>query len=135
MLERSTINGKAFVVEERMDRRVTWAIHEMERRMAEPLRISDLAVGVNLSVSRFTLIFRASTGRSPAQHLRQLRLERARVLLETTFLSVKEVRALVGMNDASHFTRDFARAYGASPRMWRERVPRPPPASTSALVC
>jgi len=94
-----------------------------------------LAVGVNLSVSRFTLVFRASTGQSPAQYLRQLRLERARVLLETTFLSVKEVRALVGINDASHFTRDFARAYGASPRVWRERVSRPPPVASSALVC
>jgi transcriptional regulator GlxA family with amidase domain len=134
MLERSTMNGKAFVIVSAMDRRVTWAIQQMERRMAEPLRIADLAVGVNLSVSRFTLIFRDSTGRSPAQHLRHLRLERARLLLETTFLSVKEVRALVGINDASHFTRDFGRAYGASPRMWRERVSRPPPAS-SALVC
>jgi transcriptional regulator GlxA family with amidase domain len=118
-----------------MDRRVAWAIHEMERRMAESLRVADLAVGVNLSVSQFTVIFRASTGRSPAQHLRRLRLERARVLLETTFLSIKEVRASVGINDASHFTRDFAKAYGESPRMWRQRVPRPPPAAESALVC
>ena len=135
MLERSTINGKPFVVSGGMDRRVAWAILEMERRIAEPLRVADLAVGVNLSVSRFTLVFRASTGRSPAQHLRRLRLERARMLLETTFLSVKEVRALVGINDGSHFTRDFAQAYGASPRVWRQRIPRPPPVPGSALVC
>jgi len=103
--------------------------------MGEPLRVVDLAVGVNLSVSRFTLIFHATMGRSPAQHLRHLRLERARVLLETTFLSIKEVRASVGINDPSHFTRDFAEAYGASPRMWRQRVPRPPPAAEAARVC
>jgi AraC family transcriptional regulator, carnitine catabolism transcriptional activator len=118
-----------------MDRRVAWAIYEMERRMSEPLRVVDLAVGVNLSVSRFTLIFRATIGQSPAQYLRRLRLERARVLLETTFLSIKEVRASVGISDASHFTRDFAQAYGQSPRMWRQRVPRPPPAADSARVC
>jgi transcriptional regulator GlxA family with amidase domain len=117
-----------------MDRRVAWAIHEMERRMSDPLRVADLAVGVNLSVSQFTAIFRASTRRSPAQYLRCLRLERARLLLETTFLTIKEVRAAVGINDASHFTRDFAKAYGESPRMWRQRVPRPPPAAESARV-
>ena len=118
-----------------MDRRVAWAIYEMERRITEPIRVSDLAVGVNLSVSQFTVIFRARTGRSPAQHLRRLRLERARVLLETTFLTIKEVRAAVGINDASHFTRDFAKAYGESPRTWRQRVPRPPPAAEPARVC
>ena len=133
MLERSTTNGKRFVVLRGMDRRVAWAIQEMERRIAEPLRVVDLAAGVNLSLSRFTLIFRAATGHSPAQYLRLVRLDRARLLLDTTFLSVKEVRALVGINDASHFTRDFARAYGASPRVWRERSSRPPPLSESAL--
>jgi len=135
MLERSTINGKDFVVHTGMDRRVTWAIHEMERRITEPLRVADLAVGVNLSASQFTVIFRVHTGDSPAQHLRRLRLERARVLLETTFLSVKEVRALVGINDASHFTRDFAKTYGVSPRAWRQRTPRLAPVTDAALVC
>jgi AraC family transcriptional regulator len=118
-----------------MDRRAAWAIQEMERRIGEPLRVADLAAGVNLSMSRFTLIFRAATGHSPAHYLRRLRLERARLLLDTTFLSVKEVRALVGFNDASHFTRDFARAFGASPRAWRQRISRPPPLPESTLVC
>lgn len=49
------------------------------------------------------------------RHLQAMRLGRARLLLERTFLSVKEVRVLVGIDDPSHFARDFQRAFGMSP--------------------
>ena len=110
-----------------VDRRIAWAIEQMQRRMGESLSVTDLARGVNLSRSRFAHLFRQQTGQSPARYLRDFRLDRARLLLETTFLSVKEVMAAVGFNDPSHFSRDFHDAFGASPREWRRRVQRPPP--------
>ncbi|HEX9919470.1 MAG TPA: helix-turn-helix domain-containing protein, partial [Pyrinomonadaceae bacterium] len=69
----------------------------------------------------FCHLFKAETGSSPARYLKALRLERARELLETTFLSVKEIRALVGFNDDSHFARDFRATYGLTPQQYRER--------------
>ena len=101
------------------DPRVIWVIAEMHRRMGEELTLDDLARHVNLSRSRFAHVFRQQTGRAPGRYLRDLRLARARVLLETTFLSIKEVMAAVGFNDPSHFSRDFQHAFGASPRAWR----------------
>ena len=50
-----------------------------------------------------------------------LRLERAKHLLDTSFLSVKEITHSVGLNDESHFVRDFKKAYGASPTLYRMR--------------
>ena len=110
-----------------VDPRIVWAIEEMQRRMADDLSLDELARTVNLSRSRFAHLFRQQTGSSPGKQLREFRLDRARVLLETTFLSVKEVMAAVGLNDPSHFSRDFQRAFGASPREWRKRIARPPP--------
>jgi hypothetical protein len=43
----------------------------------------------------------------------------ATALLERTFLTIKEVRAVIGCNDASHFARDFRRFHGMPPREWR----------------
>jgi transcriptional regulator GlxA family with amidase domain len=43
------------------------------------------------------------------------RLERARVLIETTFFTIKEMMVKVGFNDPSHFTRYFSRHHGISP--------------------
>ena len=48
-------------------------------------------------------------------------MERARLLLERTFLSVKEVMTFVGVNDPSHFSRDFRRRHGVAPTSFRQR--------------
>ena len=93
----------------------------MQRHLAEPMAVTALAGRINLSPSRFRALFTAQTGVGPAQYLQWLRLRRARLLLERTFLSVKEVMGLVGYNDPSHFARDFRRLHGASPTAFRGR--------------
>jgi transcriptional regulator GlxA family with amidase domain len=129
VLERSRKYGKKLVITFGMtlDPRIAWAIAEMQRRMGECINVGDLARHVNLSRSRFSHLFREHTGVSPGRYLRDFRLDRARLLLETTFLSIKEVMAAVGFNDPSHFSRDFQQAFGTSPREWRKRVGRPAP--------
>ena len=42
-------------------------------------------------------------------------MQAAKELLETTFLSVKEIVALAGFNDESHFVRNFKKLYGVTP--------------------
>jgi AraC family transcriptional regulator of arabinose operon len=102
-----------------MDERVEWAVRDIARRLDSPLTVRDLAAAVNLTPSRFTYLFRRDVGMSPARFVRSARLEHARILLETTFLTVKEVMAAVGIHDASHFARDFRRHHGLPPRAWR----------------
>jgi AraC family transcriptional regulator of arabinose operon len=102
-----------------IDRRITWAVEHMQQHLGDPLLVPDLAARVNLSPSRFRDLFSAQTGLAPAQYLRRLRLRRARLLVERTFLTVKEVMALVGYNDPSHFSRDFRRYHGISPTALR----------------
>ena len=55
----------------------------------------------------------------PIRYLRLLRMERAKNLLESSFLSVKEIAFQVGLNDESHFVRDFKTTYGYSPALYR----------------
>ena len=55
----------------------------------------------------------------PIRYLRLLRMERAKELLESSFLSVKEIAHQVGLNDESHFVRDFKATYGFSPALYR----------------
>lgn len=104
------------------DPRICWAVVEIGRRMADPLSVGELARAVNLSESRFAILFRQQIGMPPGCYIRRRRLERARLLLESTYLSVKDVMALVGFNDPSHFSRDFQQAFGASPRAWRKHA-------------
>jgi len=112
-----------------VDPRITWAVHEMHRRLGHPLPIRTLAAHLNLSSSRFRQLFVAQTGAAPGRYLQRLRLRRARLLIERTFLSIKEVMALVGYNDPSHFSRDFRRHHGMPPSSLRgtgAATPLPP---------
>lgn len=104
-----------------MDMRVRQALQLMSRDLCRSLRLNDVARTVNLSTPRLRYLCRAETGMTPAQHLKGMRMQEARRLLETTFLSVKQVSAGVGIGDVSHFVRDFKKAYGLTPTQYRER--------------
>jgi transcriptional regulator GlxA family with amidase domain len=104
-----------------IDPRITWAVKQMQRRLHEPIGMAELAGSVNLSPSRFRHLFRAQAGVGPLEFLRALRMRRARLLIERTFLAVKEVMSLVGYNDPSHFSRDFRRVHGTSATELRAR--------------
>jgi transcriptional regulator GlxA family with amidase domain len=102
-----------------MDRRVQRVIVFMEAYLDQPLSVNDLAKSVNLSTWRLCHIFKTETHRPPLQYLRTLRMQHAKRLLETTFLSVKQIMTEVGVRDASHFVRDFKTTYGLSPTKYR----------------
>ena len=104
-----------------MDPRVTLVIGMMEHTGGHARSVSDLAAQVHLSPSRLAVLFRRDVGMPPARYRRALRMERARQLLERTFLTVEEVMAFVGVNDPGHFTRDFSRHHGIAPTRLRQR--------------
>lgn len=105
-----------------MDQRVERAIDLITLDLRRELEISTIAQSVNLSPSRLRHLFKAETGVTPEQYLRSRRMQQAKVLLETTFLRVKEIRDQVGISDRSCFGRGFKRAYGVSPAEHRARL-------------
>jgi AraC family transcriptional regulator of arabinose operon len=105
-----------------MDARVVVAMNEMQQRLADPLTVTALAAAVRLSPSRFAHLFSAETGVAPMRYLQRMRMDRARLLLERTALSIREVMAQVGYRDASHFARDFRRHHELGPGEWRREV-------------
>ena len=104
-----------------MDKRVEKIIQMMREDVRGELSLTEFAQSVNLSVWRLCHIFKADVGMPPIRYLRLLRMERAKVLLESSFLSVKEIAFQVGLNDESHFVRDFKSTYGYSPALYRSR--------------
>lgn len=107
-----------------MDHRVEKVIALMEKYLHQGFSASRLAQFVNVSPSRLHQLFKEETGMPPAKYLHRLRMERAKELLENSYLSVKEVMARVGVADESHFVRDFKKSYGCTPAKYRERFHR-----------
>ena len=105
-----------------MDQRVEHVIFFIRKNYHRKLTLAEMAATVNLSRFRLSHIFKVDTGTSPERFLAKVRLERAKHLLETEFLTVKEVMTQVGMADASYFTRRFKAAYGVTPAKCRTSV-------------
>lgn len=95
----------------------TW----FEKRLAERYRLDTLADAFNLSSRTLLRKFRAETGRSPLELLHDLRVERAKLLLETTVLSVAQVASEVGYIDVATFSRLFTRRTHLTPAAFRKR--------------
>src|ERR1051325_147580 len=107
-----------------LDKRVEKIIQMMREDVRGELSLKEFAQSVNLSVWRLSHIFNSDVGMPPIKYLKLLRMERAKGLLESSFLSVKEIAFQVGLNDESHFVRDFKATYGHSPAIYRSQFKR-----------
>jgi len=107
-----------------LDKRVEKILEMMRDDVRGELSLAEFAQSVNLSVWRLCHIFKSDVGMPPIKYLRLLRMERAKGLLESSFLSVKEIAFQVGLNDESHFVRDFKTTYGYSPTIYRAQFKR-----------
>ena len=58
------------------------------------------------------------------QYLENIRLRKARELLESTSLSISDIARTAGYNDSNYFARSFKKVYGVSPRDYRNREER-----------
>ena len=108
-----------------MDSRIAHVIRHMDSALDTSPGVPELAALVGLSPSRFAHLFRDEVGMPPGRYLHRLRMQRARVLLERTFLSVRDVMRQVGFRDPSHFARDFRRYHGVAPSAVRGRANHP----------
>ncbi len=87
----------------------------IDSNLDRKLTTRKLARLVSLSPSHAGYLFRIETGMSIGRFVKNQRLEKARELLETTSLSIKEILVRVGVTDRSHFARDFKQAYSVTP--------------------
>ncbi|CAB3776784.1 hypothetical protein GCM10011400_07780 [Paraburkholderia caffeinilytica] len=94
-------------------------IDYMRVHLDERLPLSILADLSGLSPSQFARTFRTATGKPPHGYLLDLRIERARNLLENTDLPVIEVGMRCGFEQPNHFATMFRKIVGLSPRAWR----------------
>jgi AraC-like DNA-binding protein len=104
-----------------MEYRVQKVILLIRENPSKPITLDRLAHAVNMSGSRLRHLFKDEVGKTPTQYLKDLRMEMARKLLEDTSSHVKQVMMSVGVNDESHFIRDFKRAFGMTPKQCRAR--------------
>lgn len=93
-----------------------------EEHYSEKLSLDQIAENMYLSPFYISKIFKSETGDTPIRHLINIRLEKAKELLEDGYEgSIQEVAASVGYDDAYHFSKLFKKYYGITPSQARRK--------------
>ena len=88
-------------------------------RLAQPLNVERLAAQAAMSPRNFARAFAAETGLTPAKAVERLRLEAARVRVETTHDPIDRVAEAAGFHDPERMRRAFLRTFGQPPQALR----------------
>lgn len=88
-------------------------------RLAEPIRVADLAEQAAMSERNFLRHFSAQVGMGPKAWLRRERVTAAQALLERSSHRLDAVAISVGFGSASALRAAFAQTLGASPSVHR----------------
>ncbi|MCV2369163.1 GlxA family transcriptional regulator [Roseateles oligotrophus] len=108
------IEGAGHVV---IERARAW----LTERLAQDWTLPELAAYCNTSPRTLLRRFHLVQGCTPIQYVQQLRVERARGLLESTQLSLQDITLRCGYEDVSTFSKVFKRWAQLTPRDYRNR--------------
>lgn len=86
------------------------------------LSLDDLARRAGVNAGTLQRQFRAAFGSTIFEYLRESRLQRARVALESRGLSVAEAARLAAYTSPANFATAYKRRFGVSPKTARARI-------------
>ncbi|MEN5064030.1 GlxA family transcriptional regulator [Achromobacter sp. K91] len=107
--------------------RIQQALEHARRNLARPLSVEDLAQAASLSPRQFSRVFTAETGQSPAKAIEGLRLEAARLMIESSRHPLEVVARETGFRDRRHLREAFLRGFGMPPQAVRRDARTSPP--------
>ncbi|MFP3248177.1 MAG: GlxA family transcriptional regulator [Paraburkholderia sp.] len=105
-------------LEPRSDR-IQTALAYAKNNLHTELSVEQLAEAAHLSPRQFSRTFRAETGQSPAKAVEHLRIEAARLMLESGLHPIEIVARDTGFGDRERMRRAFLRAFGQPPQVIR----------------
>ncbi|MDF3128778.1 helix-turn-helix domain-containing protein [Kiritimatiellaeota bacterium B1221] len=102
--------------------RIGKAIAYLETHYAEKITLTQLAATSHLSERQFCRIFKQCLGRSPIEHLLEVRIQQASTHLRESAMSVTEIAFACGFSDGNYFTRSFKKHLHQSPTQYRQKA-------------
>lgn len=96
--------------------------HILTRDIHARITIESLALEIGINRNKLHYGFRQVYGTTIHDFLEQQRMEKAELLLATTYKSIKNIAALTGYKSSSSFCEVFRKRFGISPLQYRKRA-------------
>ena len=97
------------------------------------LSLDSVAEQVGMSPSYFSFIFSKETGQTFVAYLTDVRIEKAKELLESSSMKTSEIGFEVGYKEPHYFCSVFKKSVGCSPKEYRSRQKRKFSGATAAI--
>lgn len=101
--------------------KLTEALQLMEANIEEPLTTDEIAELIELSRRQLERLFKQHLDTLPARYYLELRLNRARHLLQRTAKSIVQIGLSCGFSSGPHFSTAYRAHFGITPREERAR--------------
>jgi AraC-like DNA-binding protein len=98
-----------------VDPRIKSTIDFISRKPTHQHSISELSNIACLGPTQFKKLFKTQTGMTVMQYITDMRMKKAKALLQHTDLPVSLVAHQIGFNNCTAFSRAFSRYFGFSP--------------------
>jgi len=102
--------------------RLTIIQQYIDSHLHDEVTLEGMAAHLHLHPNYFIKYFKKHFGISPLKYVIRKKMDKAKVLLKTTTLSIKEIGARTGFDDANHFSKTFRREIGYSPTEYRTNL-------------
>jgi AraC family transcriptional regulator len=97
------------------------AIDYINDHLDSKIKLDDLASLIGLSSFYFCHLFKESTGIAPYKYIIKQRIEKAKVLIKTSKLTIAEIALECGFSSQSQMTQRFSKCVGVTPKVYRDR--------------
>ncbi len=97
----------------------------IEKHYSENISLTELAARFHCSSDYLSHIIHKYAHCNYRGYVNGMKMRMARVYLEHTELSVKEITQMLGFSDSNYFSTVFRREIGQSPRQWRNEHTHP----------
>ncbi|OMF29416.1 AraC family transcriptional regulator [Paenibacillus sp. FSL H8-0548] len=106
----------------------------VDSRLHTSINVEQIAEAVHLHPNYFSTYFKKHFGIPPLKYVSRKRTERAKQLLTTTSLSIKEIADQAGFKETNHFTKFFRKEAGLAPTEYRAAYTEQHPLPASHLI-
>ena len=104
------------------DRMIDSVIGEIREHYTEDIQLTTLAAKYAVSSGRLSTMIKDEMQMNFSDYIAQLRIQRAKELLEDETMSIQEIAEIVGYNDYFYFTKVFKKVQGISPSKYRKSL-------------
>lgn len=95
--------------------------NSIDTKIANPPSLFEIAKDAGLNHTKLNAGFKQLYDNTVFGYIRSRRLENAKYELKNSELSISELSYQLGYSSPSHFTREFSKAFGISPKEYRKR--------------